>query len=242
MALFSDFDGTLAPIVPRPHHARLPETARRSLRQLSRRPGVTVGLVSGRAIGDLRPLVGLRGVCYIGSHGEEWMGTDGRLHRRRDIRVLRRIQQMRRELRRKLSRLPGIYVEWKPVSVAVHYRAATPEAARKARREVERDLRNQARGFRLLKGKKMREILPPGKTSKGQAVFAVLARLTRRRKLRPLLLYLGDDVTDETVFQRLRPRDIGIHVGGRARTRARYHLDSPAEVVRFLSRLAEAMK
>ena len=241
VAIFSDFDGTLAPIVPHPNQARLPTAARRALRGLARKPRVALGVVSGRSLADLRPRVGLRGIWYVASHGEERAGPDGKPHRRTSARLRRRIQGLCRELRARLSHWLGVYVECKTVSVAVHYRNAAPDAAASARRAVQSIVRKRARGFRVLEGKKVREILPPGRASKGRAVFEVLAKMARKRDRYPLL-YLGDDVTDETVFQRLRQSDIGIHVGGGTRTRARYRLDSPAEAARFLARLAEAMK
>lgn len=241
-AIFSDFDGTLALIVRHPKQARLPASTRRALRQLSSRPGVMLGVVSGRALADLRRRVRLQGLWYIGSHGEEWKGPTGRVHHRASAGLRQRIQKLCRVVRERMARCPGVYVECKPASVAVHYRNVRAAVAARARRAVKRILRELPSGFRLLEGKKVREILPPGNTSKGQAVRHVLAQLTAKAGRRPRLLYLGDDRTDETVFARLRRGDIGIHVGRSRRTRAGYRLDSPAEAGRFLQRLAEELE
>lgn len=240
-ALFSDFDGTLAPIVTHPDQARLPARARRGLERLARLPGATVGIVSGRALADLRRRVGLRGLHYIGSHGEEWAGLNGRARLLTNARAFARIRTLGRRLEKELAALPGVYVERKTVSVAVHYRQAKPRAAAQARRIVFQALKKSRGALRLLEGKKVFELLPAGSRSKGHSVEALLARRAWNGNGRQPLIYLGDDLTDESVFRRLRPGDIGIHVGNNLRSRAGYRVSSPAGVARFLERLREVL-
>src|SRR5436190_889820 len=72
--LFLDFDGTLAPIVPDPHEARLPLRAREAMKALVRQPGVTLAIVSGRSLSDVRSRVGLEEAIYAGNHGFEIAG------------------------------------------------------------------------------------------------------------------------------------------------------------------------
>ncbi len=66
LLLFSDFDGTLSPIVEKPELANLPEKAKKLLQKLAHRHNVTVGIISGRALSDLKERVGLEGVTYAG--------------------------------------------------------------------------------------------------------------------------------------------------------------------------------
>ncbi len=237
-ALFSDFDGTLAPIVPHPDQARLPARARRVLQRLARLPGATVSLVSGRSLADLRRRVGLRGIRYIGSHGEEWTGVNGRRQSRANARSVTRIRALGKRLEKELASVPGIFVERKTVSVAVHYRQATPIAAARARRIVLAAADEQRRNVRLLEGKKLLELLPGGSRNKGYAVARLRARWAPRRPL----LYLGDDVTDESVFRRLRGGDLGIHVGENTHSRAAFRVRSPEGAARFLERLYEVLR
>ncbi len=241
LAVFSDFDGTLAPIVRHPGQSRLPAPTRAALVRLRRLSGVAVGIVSGRSLRDLRAKVRLRKICYIGSHGLEWTGPDGRRHSKVSAALASHLQELGRKLEAEVGRLPGIYVERKTLSVAVHYRNATPRVARQARQAAERRAKRAAKKLRLLRGKKIVELLQAGRMDKGQAVMALAGRLRRRGGPRPLLIYLGDDTTDETVFPRLRRGDLGIHVGPGAGSRARYRLASPAEVTRFLVRLREVL-
>jgi trehalose-phosphatase len=238
LALLSDFDGTLAPIVPHPDQARLPARARRALERWARLPSATVGVVSGRSLADLRRRVGLRGIHYIGSHGEEWTGANGRAPTRANARCVACIRALGAQLEERLASLPGICVERKTMSVAVHYRQAGPRAATAARRAVLEALRTTRRDVRLLEGKKVLELLPAGSGSKGHAVTRLRAQWAPRRPL----IYLGDDVTDESVFRRLRRGDIGIHVGENSRSWADYRVRSPEGAARFLERLAEVLK
>ncbi len=240
-ALFSDFDGTLAPIVAHPDQARLPARARRALERLAQLPGAVVGIVSGRSLADLRHRIGLRGIHYIGTHGEEWAGPTGRPHVLANARSAARIRTLGRRLEKELASLPGIHVERNTVSVAVHYRQAGPRAAAQARRAVLGELKRSRSALRLLEGKKVLELLPAGSRSKGHTVEALLARRAWNGAGRRLLIYLGDDVTDESVFRRLRRGDIGIHVGNNPRSLAAFRVSSPAGVARFLERLLEVL-
>jgi trehalose-phosphatase len=238
VALFSDFDGTLAPIVPHPDRARLPVRTRRALLRLAKLPTVTVALVSGRSLADLRRRVSLKSIHFIGSHGEEWTGARGRRRTRANARSVACIRELGRRLEKALASLPGIYVERKTVSVAIHYRRATPGEATEARRSVVEMAKPYRKQVRLLEGKKMVELLPAGSRSKGAAVARLRARWAPRRPL----IYLGDDVTDETVFRRLRKGDIGIHVGDNSTTQAGYRVRSTRGAAQFLERLHEVLK
>ena len=240
-ALFSDFDGTLAPIVAHPDQARLPARTRRALERLARLPGAAVGIVSGRSLADLRRRVGLRGVHYIGSHGEEWAGLNGRPRVLANTRAFPRIRTLSGRLKKELASLPGVHVERKTVSVAMHYRQAGPKAAAQARRAVLDALKKSRGTLRLLEGKKVLELLPAGSRSKGHTVEALLARRAWNGNRRRPLIYLGDDVTDESVFRRLRRGDSGLHVGDNRRSRAASRVSSPAGVARFLERLLEVL-
>lgn len=237
LAVFSDFDGTLAPIVRHPDRAQLPAATRAALRRLGRLPRVMVGVVSGRALDDLQRRVGLQGLYYVGTHGVEWSGPNGRSHVTVGARFKGRIQELGQALQAKLQPLPGIYVERKTASVAVHYRNASAHTAARARSRVRREAKHSPLRVRLLEGKKVLELLPPGRMDKGRAVLELARRIGAGH--RPLLVYLGDDVTDESVFHRLGADDVGIHIGRNETSRASYRLSSPAEARRFLERLAK---
>lgn len=236
--LFSDFDGTLAPIVQHPRLARLSRARRNALRALSQSSRVTLGIVSGRGLAELRRLVGLEGLCYVGSHGLEWQLPQGRPGCQATAAERRSIEEVAEKLRRGLAGIPGVVLEQKPVSLAVHYRNARVAAARRSLAQVAQVLRGYGAQLQVLRGKKVVELLPAGALSKGRAVQRLLVRLRPSRR-RSLAIYMGDDMTDESVFAILRKSDVGIFVGRSRQTRARFYLNSPAQVSKFLDRLGQ---
>ncbi len=242
VALFFDFDGTLAPIARHPAGARLRGETRRVLQQFRRHPRISVGVVSGRSLRDLRGKIGLRSIYYVGSHGLEWAEPAGRRHLKVSARWEAYFRRLGARLKSELGRLPGIYVERKTLSVAVHYRNAPPAAARRAQKAMERVAKESNHPLRLVHGKRIVEVLPPGRMDKGRAVTELVRRLQQATGQRPLVIYIGDDQSDESVFPRLGRRDFGIHVGTGHHSRADYRLRSPAEVTRFLDGLGEVMR
>jgi trehalose 6-phosphate phosphatase len=97
-------------------------------------------------------------------------------------------------------------------------------------------------GLRLTRGRKILELQPAIDWNKGRAMEWLLHELSRDGgRLRPI--YIGDDATDEDAFSRLGPAGVGILVARSWRpTRARYRLDDPDAVQRFLDRLAGALE
>ncbi|HEV2387360.1 MAG TPA: trehalose-phosphatase [Candidatus Acidoferrales bacterium] len=229
--LLSDFDGTLAPIRRYFHQARLPKATRRLLERIAAGEAV-VGVVSGRGVADLEARVGLRGIWYIGSHGYELREPRGRFRWLATPAERRRIQRAARWLAPRLRGLSGVLLDAKPASVAVHYRAAGAAAARAAE-PVVRELVARYRGLRLLRGRKVWEVLPEGPGNKWAAVRYVLKRETAGREgAKDFIVYLGDDIGDESVFKNMK--GISVVVGSSSYTAARYALRSPGEVRKFL--------
>ena len=82
----------------------------------------------------------------------------------------------------------------------------------------------------------MFEFLSAGKTSKGTAVQALVARLSARRRM-PVVVYFGRDATDESVFASLGKNHLGVFAGRPRRNRARLLARSPKQVRRFLEQI-----
>lgn len=227
VALFLDFDGTLAPIRRRPEEVRLGESTRRLFRWLARNPKVRIWIVSGRRLADVRKRAGVPGVTYIGLHGLE--GAGGMSCQKGTRRVVR---EAKRSAEAHLKGLPGIRVEDKGLTFVVHYREASQEATRQGRALLRETLQPFEPDLRLLRGKKVWEVIPRGAEGKGGAVRIVLRRLGGRH----LPIYIGDDTTDESAFAALRA-GITVRVGVRRATKARFCLRAPDEVMKFLLRL-----
>jgi len=239
LAFFTDFDGTLVPIRSRPDEVRLPAAVRGNLARLRRR-GAVVGVISGRRLAGLRRLVRLRGLWYAGAHGFVLCGPDNRVRELANPGEKRRIVRARNYLARRLQGLGGIVLEPKGATLAVHYRNASPAIVRAAHGHL-RQVLQQEHGLRLLAGKKVWELLPDAPADKGKAVKIILAEERRRRHgSRWAVFYLGDDTTDERVFEGLK--GITVRIGRTRRTAARFFLRSPAEAGKLLERLAQEWK
>ena len=236
VALFTDFDGTLVEIRTRPEQVRVPERARRALALTARQPALKtlVGVVSGRTLEDVRARVGLPGLWYSGAHGYFLLDPTGRALGFLSDRQKERIDKVCRLLEARLAGMPGIRLEPKRATVAVHYREAPRRTALAARRVVTQLLRTHA-GLWMLPGKMVWDILPARSINKWTAVRMIL-RLARKDRPRGrwLLIYLGDDLTDEHVFAKMP--GISVVVGRRRSSAARYFLHSPDEVRQFLER------
>ncbi|GII24559.1 trehalose-phosphatase [Planosporangium mesophilum] len=222
-----DYDGTLAPIVEDPTRAvPLPEAVA-ALRALAALPQTTVAVISGRALRDLAALSRLPSeVHLVGSHGSEFdVGFVDAL--------APDLQQLRGELVETLSglvrRRPGVRLEVKPASVAVHLRSAEPEVSRLVLESIRTGPATWP-GVNVTQGKEVIE-LSVITTNKGLAVDALRTQLSASA-----VVFLGDDVTDEFAFAQLHGPDLGIKVGA-GESRAHHHVSGPVDAVRLLGLL-----
>lgn len=243
--LLTDYDGTLTSIVERPELANLPMSTRLLLQALARQRHITLGVLSGRALADLKRRVGIGGIIYAGNHGLEMEGpslsfvnplAEGM---RPVFRVINHV------LTRALGAVRGARVEDKGLTLSVHYRQVAEEEASEVKDIVHRTVSGaMANGrVRVTHGKKVLEIKPDIGWDKGKALQLIMKRYSRGGRLSGLLpVYLGDDLTDEDGFNFIEKYGNGISVFvGEPKTdsRARYFLKSPEEVTGFLGRLLE---
>jgi len=238
LGLLVDFDGTLARITRLPQQACLPGEVRELLAAIAA-CGVLVGVVSGRILDDIRRRVALPGIWYVGTHGFSLSPPEGPAIHLATAAQKTQIARTARSLERRLRGLRGVQMERKDASVAIHYRNASRRSRLKAIEAV-KEVGKQAPRLRLLRGKQVWELLPDSRVSKWSAVQRILRHDStgrQGRNGRRLVFYLGDDATDEVVFENLS--GVSIAVGKRCRTRACYFLKSPAEVRRFLRVLLE---
>ncbi|HEV2417799.1 MAG TPA: trehalose-phosphatase [Terriglobia bacterium] len=239
IALFLDFDGTLVGFKRNPKEVRLGDAERRLLERLSRQARVSLVFISGRRRANLKKQVAVRRAEYLGLHGFENL-TRKRLSAASRL-GLDRIQAA---VNPKIQGFAGIWLDDKRSSLALHYRGADARLAAKARAAVMRALSQEQSPLRLLRGKKILEVLPPEIEGKGAAVLLALRRLGDG----VLPVYFGDDATDEMAFAALRkldrdggPDPVTVHVGNGNHTAAKYYVSTPGEVKICLERLAEEM-
>jgi trehalose 6-phosphate phosphatase len=236
LAVFLDYDGTLTPIVSRPEDAVLDPKMRQTLKELAE--ACFVAVISGRDLPDVQNLVGLDNLVYAGSHGFDITGPKGqRLEHQSGQEFLPALDQAEQALRDRLEdKIPGVQVERKKFSVAVHYRRAAAGRVGEVEGVVDQVL-TDSRRLRKSTGKKIFELQPDLDWHKGKALLWLLKQLGLDRP-DVLPVYLGDDVTDEDAFAVLQDRGLGIAVqDAPGPTRARYRLRRPDEVRKFLQAL-----
>lgn len=235
VALLFDLDGTLAPFRPAPSRARVPAPARRALQALAALPGVAIGVLSGRALSDLRRRVGLPGIAYAGCSGleVEIRGRAVRHPRAREGR--RRLRRAAAVLRAVARAFPGAWVERKPLGLTLHFRRVSARRVPAIRARAAAGIRPLAGLAALRGGPRTIEVFPALGWDKGTAVRAILLKLRGR----PLPLYAGDAENDAEAFRAVRSmRGITIGVGPRAPREARHRLAGPRSLAELLDRLA----
>ncbi|MEQ9332424.1 trehalose-phosphatase [Thalassobaculum sp.] len=234
-----DFDGTLAPIVDRPDGARLEDPMHGHLSDLVEL--VVTAVVSGRDLEDLRLRVPTSGLILVGSHGVEIAYPGDGVERAPGLAESdAALGPLIRRLRHATAELPGVLVEPKRHSVAVHWRLAGPVEAVSAERVVD-SLAGEFPAFVVGRGKMVAEFRPAIDRDKGSAIGLLRGHATVDG-VPPAVLYLGDDVTDEDAFRALDPdRDTGILVAAPPRpSAAGWCLPDTRAVAGFLQSLIEA--
>jgi trehalose 6-phosphate phosphatase len=219
-----DFDGTLAPLVSAPARAAMRPSTRHLLMRLSKLYPCVV--ITGRARGDaLGRLRGIEVCRVVGNHGAE-PSPGGAAMRRR-------VRRWLPLLTRRLSGHQGVVVEDKGFSLAIHYRRARRRIA--ARRAILTAAASLA-DARIIGGKLVVNVVVSDAPHKGLA-------LERERSHFgcDTVIYVGDDETDEDVFQLDRPgRLLSVRVGRKASSAASYYLRGQGEIDRLLRTLIEA--
>lgn len=229
--LFLDVDGTLLEIAPTPDAVRVDEPLRQLLRQVAGALDGAVALVSGRTLATIDRLFAPQRWPAAGLHGVERRDARGRVHRH--VPASGSLEKARLALLHLASRTPGVLLEDKGFSIAVHYRAA-PELESTLRGTVSEIAADLSPDYHLLEGKRVFEIKPAAAT-KADAVRAFMTEPPFAGR-RPI--YVGDDVTDLDGFAAVeRAGGLSIAVGNRVEAQLR--VDSPRDVRTLLAGLAE---
>lgn len=239
LTLFTDYDGTLTPIVQRPEAAILSEEMRSLLQALATQ--ATVAVISGRGLADVQNLVKLENLYYAGSHGFEIAGAAGIHQQQEEAQAcLPDLDAAEEKLRDRLKEIAGVRLERKHFAIAVHYREAAESDIDRVEGIVDRVLDQHPR-LRKRGGKKIFELQPDVPWDKGRAVCWLLEQLPLNSS-EALPMYIGDDTTDEDAFEALGSRGIGIRVGEPDQsTHADYFLQDPEEVKQFFQALLDRL-
>lgn len=223
MFLFLDFDGTLSRISSHPGDAVIRPDAKKWLRSLLKRNNIKIAIVTGRSLTDIIRKVSLPGLYYVANHGME-IFYKNRFLLKKGHRFERPLKCFGDEIIIALAHIPGIFIEEKGLSVAVHFR------------RVERKYHGTIKGsvcevadplirqydLQITKGKMILELRPASVWNKGKAVKWLW------EKIMPSYfpIYAGDDITDEDAFKALKPHGLTIRVGKKTESHAQYYMPS----------------
>src|SRR5450432_2466753 len=230
-ALLLDIDGTLLDLAPTPREVWVPPGLAKTLNRLVEKTSGALDLVSGRSLNDIDLIFAPEQFSAVGGHGAEMrISVDNEA-------VATHAPPMDKELKRRLAAIaqlsPGILLEDKGYSLALHYRLAphAEKAIYEAVSLIRADLPNAS--IEVLPGKCVCEIKHSG-FNKASGVIELMSHAPFKGR-RPI--FIGDDVTDESVFA-IMPDFGGLSfsVGRRAQGVANY-FDDPAEVREWLARL-----
>lgn len=194
IAVLLDVDGTLIEIAPTPQEVRVPPALKHTLSRLRDRLSGALCLVSGRPLSDLDHLFEPLRIPSVGGHGaENRLGSAPKIVRSDTPPI---DPQLKRRLVGIAEETPGLIAEEKTYSLALHYRLV-PESERAVRERIERICADwPTDAIEVLPGKAVFEIKPRA-FNKGVAVQALMQQAPFKGR-RPI--FIGDDVTDESVF------------------------------------------
>src|SRR3954464_2800146 len=232
-AVLLDVDGTLIDFAPTPREVWVPPGLAKTLNRLLKRTNGALALVSGRSLNDIDLIFAPDLFPAVGGHGAEMrLETDSEA-------VAAHAPPLDKELKRRLAAIaklsPGILLEDKGYSLALHYRLAphAEKAIYAAVSLIRADLPNAP--IEVLPGKCVCEIKHSGFT-KASGVIELMTHDPFKGR-RPI--FIGDDVTDESVFAIMPElRGLAFSVGRRAKGVAG-HFDAPSDVREFLAHLLD---
>jgi trehalose 6-phosphate phosphatase len=240
--VLTDYDGTLAEVTPTPAEAVMTDDMRVEIGRLSAIESVTVGVVSGRRLEDVRARVGPAAEFVAGLHGLEIAGPAEAFRHPALNAVAPAIHELATAAAEELAWCRGVLIEDKTYALTCHVRLVAPDEAGRALEEFVALAEPQLDSglLRLMPGRKVYELLPAVDWHKGRAMQWIRARVAKRTLSDVVVIYLGDDRTDEDAFTMLGADDLAIGVGPRPHTHLiDWRLSGPAAVARLLARLAD---
>src|SRR6202165_2289708 len=232
-AVLLDIDGTLLDLAPTPREVWVPPGLSKTLNRLLQRTNGALALVSGRSLNDIDLIFAPDQYPVVGGHGAEMrLDPDSEA-------VAAHAPPMDKELKRRLAAIaklsPGILLEDKGYSLALHYRLAphAEKAIYAAVSLIRADLPNAP--IEVLPGKCVCEIKHSG-FNKASGVAELMTHEPFKGR-RPI--FVGDDVTDESVFAIIPDfGGLAFSVGRRAMGVAD-HFGEPREVREWLAHLVD---
>jgi len=232
--LFLDYDGTLVSIKKRPELALLHASKKKILKDLNEK--YFLAIVTGRALKDIKAMVGTQNAAYIGNHGLEifFQGKHWVHPQARKISIT--LKNCLKILKTRIQSLPGVRIEDKTLTASIHYRAMAANTKFILKALILKEITAAKGLLKSTDGKKVFEIRPNIEWDKGRGIQHLLQWIPRSAN--KLKIYVGDDMTDEDAFKIFNQNDMTIRVGSGKKTRAFYRFKTVGHVWKFLSILS----
>ena len=221
-----DFDGTLAPIVDDRDRAAMRPATRDLLAAVCARYPCAV--ISGRGRDDVARRLGGAPVQYVvGNHGAEPSAAM--------VTFEQVVESMRARLATALAGVPTVEIEDKRYSLAIHFRRSRGGVLTQAAGAIAAAIADLPVRARVVAGKRVVNVLPQDAPHKGVALASLQSTAGAE-----VALYVGDDVTDEDVFELEQPgRLIGVRVGRRRSSAASFYIRDQGQIDALLASLVE---
>jgi len=237
LSLILDYDGTLAHIGKKPEQAVMPPGAREILERLSKQKEISICIISGRSLENLKEIVQLEGITYAGSHGLEILSPDGTKY----VHPItaehdEKIKALLGDLEEVCKGSNGAWIENKGALLTFHYR----EVPVNLREGLLKKATNvfAEHGFTAHKAPMAIEAKPVVEWDQGRASLHILKHLYGEDwSDKTRVIYAGDDPSDEEAMEALSGIACSFKVSSTsttARTSANYRLKSPDEVLLML--------
>ena len=242
--IFMDYDGTIAPIADSPEKAVIPQKMKELIGNLAAMDSIKMAIVTGRSLKDIKSRVGIKGIIYVGNHGLEIEGPGVGYSIKVPEITIDLLQSIKKLLSFKLGSVKGVLIEDKGLAIALHYR------------NVEKGVISMLNGYfnyvvqpylmankiDIIAGKMVYEVRPHVDWNKGNAVMWLISKYKKETDKELLPIYMGDDITDESVFKCLEETGITVRVGEHKKTAAKHYLKDSGEVYEILKEISLQMK
>jgi trehalose 6-phosphate phosphatase len=243
IVLFLDYDGTLVDFKEKPTDVTTPIQIKKILQQIIKNPKITVIIVTGRSLNDIKKLLTIKGLSFLALHGLHFkIGNQSSFccTQTDELRLL--IKKIKKEMQQKMQDEKGAFLEDKELTIVLHYRLLPTKKIQTIREKFNETIQviDHKKRLEIINGEKILEARPKG-WNKGKAIEMFLKKYKKEKNILPI--YIGDDITDEDAFRFLGTKGISIHVvnTSKRKTTANYWVKNTEEVLFFLQFLLQIL-
>ncbi|MBF0298277.1 MAG: trehalose-phosphatase [Oligoflexia bacterium] len=226
-----DYDGTLTPLISDYNKTKISEKIIEQLTLL--KTFTPVAIISGRNTKDLKEIMKFKPNYLVGNNRLVGLSKGNNV----DSKFEKICRSWYNDIRERLfsgeKNELGISIENKKYSIAIHYRKSRQKKI--AKKWIQDVLAELSFSPKIVWGKSVVNIIPMGAPHKGVALLDVIEKSGCRNAF-----YIGDDITDEDVFNLHNYNIIKVRIGFKKNSAAKYYIKNQKEIKSLLSFLTES--